>query len=143
VRGTAGYRFHSGSVFFEPSVSLSWVNVDIDDYTVANASVVFDDIESFRGSIGIRVGGDFQSGSGTWSPSVGVYAIEEFSGDNNAIFTLGPSVALSQDAPGTYGQATAGVSYTTGRLEAFVRGELDFGGEREGLSGRAGVRLRF
>ena len=51
--------------------------------------------------------------------------------------------ARTQDAPGTFGELSAGLNYSTGRLEAFVRGELDFGGERDGLSGRAGLRLRF
>jgi len=144
LRGVAGYRFRSGNVFFEPAVSLTWVNVDIDDYTVAGAAVSFDDIESFRGSIGLRVGGEFRSASGgTWSPFVGIYAVEEFSGDNSATFTLGPSLTLTQDAPGTYGEITAGLNYSTGRLEAFARGELDFGGERDGIGGRAGIRLRF
>ena len=44
--------------------SLSWVNVDIDDYTVAGATVAFDDIESFRGAVGLRFGGEFRSGNG-------------------------------------------------------------------------------
>jgi outer membrane autotransporter protein len=144
LRGNAGYRFHSGHIYFEPSVSLSWVNVDINDYSVAGAAVSFDDVESFRGAAGLRIGGEFrQANGGVWSPFVGIYAINEFSGDNRANFTIGQTVALEQDAPGTYGEATAGLNYSTGRLEAFVRGELDFGGEREGLSGRAGVRFRF
>ncbi len=143
LRGTMGYRFNSGDVFFEPSVSLSYVNADIDNYTVGGASVMFGDIESFRGAAGIRIGGDFRSGNGTFSPFVGAFAIEEFSGDNAASFTLGQTIGLAQDAPGTYGELQAGLNYSTGRIEVFARGEFDFGGEREGLSGRAGVRLRF
>jgi outer membrane autotransporter protein len=144
LRGSAGYRFHSGHVFFEPSVSLSWVNVDINDYAVSGASVAFDDIESFRGAAGLRVGGEFRTANGgTWSPFVGIYAVDEFSGDNRATFTLGQVIALEQDAPGTYGEVTAGLNYSTGRMEVFARGEVDFGGERDGLSGRAGIRLRF
>src|SRR5205085_1378439 len=138
-RGTAGYRFHSGNVYFEPSVTLSWVNVDIDDYTVGGASVTFDDIESFRGAAGLRIGGEFrQANGGVLSPFIGIFAVDEFSGNNRATFTLGPSIALEQDAPGTYGEAMAGVNYSTGRLEVFARGELDFGGSRDGISGRAG-----
>jgi outer membrane autotransporter protein len=144
LRGNAGYRFHSGHIYFEPSVSLSWVNVDINDYSVAGAAVSFDDVESFRGAAGLRIGGEFrQANGGVWSPFVGIYAIDEFSGNNRAAFTLGQTITLEQDAPGTYGEARAGVNYSTGRFEAFVRGELDFGGQREGLSGRAGVRIRF
>jgi outer membrane autotransporter protein len=144
LRGNAGYRFHSGHIYFEPAVSLSWVNVDINDYSVAGAAVSFDNVESFRGAAGLRIGGEFrQANGGVWSPFVGIYAVDEFSGNNRATFTLGPSVGLEQDAPGTYGELTAGLNYSTGRLEAFARGEVDFGSERHGISGRAGIRLRF
>jgi outer membrane autotransporter protein len=143
LRATAGYRFHSGNVFIEPSVSLSWVDVDIDDYSVGGASVAFDNIESVRGSLGVRLGGDFRSGSGVFSPFVGIHAIDEFSGEGVAAFSFGQTIGLRQDAPGTYGEVQAGLAYSAGRLEVFARGEYGFGREREGLSGRAGVRLRF
>jgi uncharacterized protein with beta-barrel porin domain len=143
LRAAAGYRFHSGNVFIEPSVSLSYVNVDIDDYTVGGASVAFDNIESFRGAAGVRLGGEFRSGNGMFSPFVGVYAVDEFSGDNSATFTLGQLVGIAQDSPGTSGQLTGGLNYSTGQFEVFARGEWDFVGDRDGISGRAGVRLRF
>jgi outer membrane autotransporter protein len=144
VRGTAGFRFDLGGHFYaEPSVSLSWVNVDIDNYTAAGATVVFDDITSFRGAAGVRIGADIPAGNGTWTPFVGLHAIEEFDGDVRNNFTLGTTIGILQDAPGTFGEASAGINYTTGRLEGFIRGELDFGGETEGVSGRAGLRLRF
>ena len=38
LRSTLATRFHSGNVFFEPSVTLSYVNADIDNYTVAGAA---------------------------------------------------------------------------------------------------------
>jgi hypothetical protein len=144
LRANLGFRFElGGHMFAEPSASLSWVNVDIDDYTVSGATVAFDDITSLRGVAGLRIGGEFPSGSGTFTPFVGLHAIEEFDGDVRNNFTIGTTIGILQDAPGTYGEASAGINYSTGRLEAFIRGELDFGGETEGLSGRAGVRLRF
>jgi hypothetical protein len=144
LRANLGFRFElGGHMFAEPSASLSWVNVDIDDYSVAGATVAFDDITSLRGVAGLRIGGEFPSGNGTFTPFVGLHAIEEFDGDVRNNFTLGTTIGILQDAPGTFGEASAGLNYSTGRLEAFIRGELDFGGETEGLSGRAGVRLRF
>lgn len=143
LRAAAGYRFRSGNVYFEPSASLSWVNVSIDDYTVASATVVFEDAESFRGSIGLRVGGEFRSGNGTWSPFIGGYIVEEFDGDIANTFTLGQTISITETAPGTWGQAVAGLNYSTGSLEVFIRGEADFGGDREGISGRGGLRIRF
>ena len=144
LRGTAGFRLPiGGHVYLEPSVSLSWVNVDIDDYSAGGGTVAFNDITSFRGAAGVRLGGEFASGNGTFTPFVGIHAIEEFDGDARNDFTLGTTIGILQDAPGTYGEASAGLNYSTGRLEAFIRGEADFGGRRDGISGRAGVRLRF
>jgi hypothetical protein len=143
VRGTAGFRFDMRNVYFEPSVSLSWVNVNIDDYTTNGATVVFDDITSLRGAAGVRFGGNFQSGNGVFSPFVAGYVVEEFDGDLRSNFTLGTTLGLQQDAPGTFGELQAGLNYSTGRLEIFARGEYDIGSDRDGLAGRAGVRLRF
>jgi len=144
LRGVAGYRFTTGRAFIEPAVSLSWVNVDIDDYTSGGASVSFDDIHSFRGTAGIRIGGDFQVGAhSTLSPYVGVAAVEEFEGDVRNNFTLGNSIILEQSAPGTFGELSAGATLRSGNVEAFVRGEFDFVGDRDGVQGRAGIRIRF
>ena len=41
LRGNAGLRLQPGHVFFEPGASLSWVDVNIDNYTVAGATVAF------------------------------------------------------------------------------------------------------
>ena len=142
LRTLAGYRFSFGSAWLEPSVGLSWVSVDTDDFTSAGADIEFDDLTSLRGSAGLRIGADIASGDGTFSPFAGIRAIEEFDGESENGFTFGSSLALAEDAPGTWGEASAGFTYTSARIEAFVRGELEFGGF-EGLSGRAGLRLRF
>jgi hypothetical protein len=142
VRGTAGFHF-GDRVFAEPTVSLSWVNVDIDDYVSNGASVTFDNIHSLRGAAGVRFGARLPAGRGTFTPFIGIQAVDEFRGDVRSNFTLGTTIGLEQDAPGTFGEVTGGLNFSTGRLEAFVRGELDFGSERDGLAGRAGLRLRF
>ena len=144
LRGNAGFHFNMGRAFIEPALSLSWVNVDIDNYTSAGASVAFDDIESFRGALGVRFGGDFQVGPhSTLSPYVGIAGVEEFQGDVQNNFTLGNSIFLNEEGPGTFGELSAGATLRSGSVEAFVRGELDFGGERDGIEGRAGIRIRF
>ena len=99
--------------------------------------------ESFRASAGIRIGGNFDFGSGIVSPFAGVRAIQEFNGDLHSRFVLGSVILLDQQAPGTWGEASAGLTFTTGAFEAFLRGELEFGGEIEGHTARAGIRLRF
>jgi hypothetical protein len=142
LRGTAGFHF-GDRLFAEPTVSLSWVNVDIDDYVSSGASVNFDHIHSLRGAAGVRFGARLPAGHGTFTPFIGIQAVDEFKGNVRSNFTLGSTIALEQDAPGTFGELSGGLNFSTGRLEAFVRGEVDFGSERDGLAGRAGLRLRF
>jgi outer membrane autotransporter protein len=143
ARATAGFRFDLGGFWAEPAATLSWANTKIDDYTSGGATVAIDDISSLRGSIGLRVGGDFKAGAGTLSPSLGIHAMEQFSGDSRNDFTFGTTLGLAQDAPGTFGRATAGLTYRAGGVEMFVRGEMDFGGEVKSRGARAGLRLRF
>jgi outer membrane autotransporter protein len=118
--------------------------VNIDDYMSSGASISFDNIHSLRGAAGFRIGGDFPTGHGaTISPYVGIQAIDEFSGNVRNTFTLGQTIGLEQDAPGTFGEASGGLTLRSGMLEAFARGEVDFGAHRDGVTGRAGVRFRF
>jgi hypothetical protein len=143
VRGQAGFRFAFGRMWAEPSVSLSWTETSIDDFTSGGATVSFEDATSLRGALGLRVGGDLPAGTGTLSPFIGIQGIDEFEGEGRNDFTFGSALALEQEAPGTYARASAGLTYRTGSVEAFIRGELDFGGETDGRMARAGLRLRF
>ena len=146
LRGNAGYRFNSGNVFVEPAVSLSWVNANIDDYTVGGATVAFDDIQSFRGSRR-----DSASAARSARASGDLVAFRRrFTRSTNSRATTGattsPSARRSRSSrtrPAPSASSPAGLNYSTGTARGLRRGEVDFGGERDGLSGRAGVRLRF
>ncbi|MGZ8335032.1 MAG: beta strand repeat-containing protein [Allosphingosinicella sp.] len=144
ARVSAGYRFALGDVYLEPAASLSWVSLELDDYTVGGASVAFDDLTSFRGAAGVRLGWDVTMGTGIASPFLGLYVVDEFNGDGRNDFTLGTvTLNLTQDAPGTWGEVRGGVSFVFGAVEAFMRGELEFDGDVDGIAGRLGARIRF
>jgi len=144
IRGVAGLRFDFGQFFAEPSVSLSWVTSDIDDYSSGGATISFDSATSLRGTAGLRLGGAFQTrGGGVISPFAGLRLIEEFSGDNANDFFLGTTLNLAEEGPDTHGEASAGLTYRSDSVEAFIRGELDFGEDVEGRTVRAGIRIRF
>ncbi|MGZ8352947.1 MAG: autotransporter outer membrane beta-barrel domain-containing protein [Allosphingosinicella sp.] len=139
-----GYRAELGLFFVEPSAGIAWVKTDIDSYQSGGATVDFDDAESLRAQAGLRVGAELGVGeSATLTPYVGVRAFDELRDGNTNRFTLGATLPLADDSPGTHGRAEAGFSLRTGNLEAFVRGELDFAGDTEGKSIRGGIRLRF
>jgi len=144
LRGNAGLHVNFGPFFVEPGVSLSYVEANIDDYTLSGAAVSFDNVHSLRGTAGIRVGGDIDAGhAGTISPYVGIQAVDEFEGNLRNSITLGQTIVLDQNGPGTFGELSGGVTLRNGSLEAFARSEVDFGNHRSSVTGRAGVRLRF
>ena len=140
-----GYRAEMGGFFIEPSAGIAWVNTEIDPYQSGGATIDFDDAESLRAHAGLRLGSviDMGEGGATLAPYVGVRAFEELADGNTNRFTLGQTIALGDDAPGTHGRAEAGFSLHSGSVEAFLRGELDFGGDTEGKGVRGGIRLRF
>jgi outer membrane autotransporter protein len=145
VQANAGYRWSStGGFYAEPSVGLSWVNTDIDDYSVGNlASVTFQSSDSLRARAGLRLGADLPAGGGTFSPFVSANGFKELGNDNHATFDIGQNFLLTDLKPRTHGEIGAGAAYTTGRVEAFLRGEIDFGKDYKGRAVRAGVRVRF
>jgi len=144
IRGVAGFRFDFGRFFAEPSVSLSWARSDIDDYASGGAIISFDNATSLRGTAGLRLGGAFATQSGgVISPYAGLRVIGEFSDDNASDFFLGTILNLTDDRSGTHAEASAGLTYRTDSVEAFLRGELDLGSEVEGRTARAGIRVRF
>jgi outer membrane autotransporter protein len=146
VQANAGYRWSStGGFYAEPSVGLSWVNTDIDDYSVGGlASVTFQSSDSVRARAGLRLGADLPTGGGgTLSPFVSANGFKELGNDNHATFDIGQNFLLTDLKPRTHGEVGAGAAFTTGRVEAFLRGEVDFGKDYKGRAVRAGVRVRF
>jgi outer membrane autotransporter protein len=132
-------------MFFEPIASLAWTTTDIDGFSASGASVTFDDADSLIGKAGARLGGTFGSGNVVWTPYIGVYAVEEFDGENGLSFTSGPTTISFQDeGRGSWGQVDFGfTAQTFYGLEGFLKGEWNFGGDADGGAGRLGVRWRW
>jgi outer membrane autotransporter protein len=124
-------------------VSLTWIDLDIDPFTSAGATIALAEGSGLRGTAGFRVGGDIAVGGGTLTPFFGAHAVEQLEGRNATDFTFGSTIVLAQDQLDTFGQTNFGLAFRSGMFDAFVRGELEFGGDVDGYGGRAGVRLRF
>jgi hypothetical protein len=142
LRAEAAYRLGNGTLFVEPVAGVEWMRVDLDRLSVANATADFDKATSLRGQIGLRAGGRTRSGPWTLAPSVGVFAIEEFEGENGMRFTLGATDYRVQDQPyDTHGRADLGVSVAgPGGLQAYGKAEIDFGDGAQGVTWRLGAR---
>lgn len=145
-----GYRFGSQAFFVEPVASLTYVRTELDDFDVMASSVSFDDNDSLRGKLGLRAGGVWNmSGGGRVIPYGGLYAVEEFEGEDGFTFTNGGiDVPINNLAPDTYGQAQLGVGFSpwTGPLSGFtgyVQADGNFGNDMSGAGLRLGFRFKW
>jgi hypothetical protein len=143
IQANAGVRFRSGSAFAEPSVGLSWVRSQVEAFASGPATVDPGNSESLRARAGVRAGARLPLGGGDLLPFASVDVYEELAGRNASDFTLGETLRLFDEPPGTRGQAAAGLSFAAARFEAFVRAEMDFSGGADAKAVRAGARLRF
>jgi outer membrane autotransporter protein len=145
AQGEIGYRWQGDGWFFEPLAQVAWQTTDLDDVTTAGADIEFDNADSFRGKFGGRIGGTYGSADVVWTPYIGAYYIDEWSGDNELTFTTGPtSITFSDQGRGSYGQAEFGVTFQSFYgLEGFVKGEWNFGGDADGGAARLGARWRW
>ncbi len=145
AKGEVGYRVNLGRFFVEPVATLAYVDTDLDDLTVPGGVFSFEDGQSLRGEAGIRMGGDFALGSSRIQPFVGVFAVEEFEGQNTAVFNSGATAFGLQDIESdTYGKVSLGVNLLDqGGVNLFVRGDAAFSGEAQGGSVRIGARWSF
>lgn len=142
VQGEAAFRLGGPDYFVEPVAAIDWIHVHLDSMEAAGATATFNDLKSLRGRAGVRIGGRMVQGAYTLVPSFGVYAIEEFEGENRMNFQLGGTGYVVRDTPyDTHGRADLGLTIVGPRgLQAFAKGEIDFGDDAEGMTVRLGAR---
>lgn len=139
--GEVGFRFGGTGFFVEPVASLAWSSTTLDGFSSPVVDFDFDDGTSLRGQVGARVGGSW----GAIQPFAGLYAVEEFDGENQVTVTSGATTLVFTDEQRpTYGKADFGFNILGwGGLEGFVKGEALFGDDASGFTGRLGVRWRW
>ena len=146
IQAEAGWRLGGPGFFAEPMVSVSWTTSEIDDVEVAQGSFAFGDGANVRGKAGMRVGGawDLSDDLGL-QPSLGLFAIRDFAGEDGLRFRSGPATLAVDGAQAyTYGRLEGGLTLTgAGGLDTFVKGEADFAGDVSGMAVRAGFSWRW
>src|SRR5690606_12969726 len=69
--------------FVEPLARLSWVSADLDGFSGQGATFEYDEAQSLRGEAGLRFGSHHTTAGGvTLTPHLGLFAVEEFDGEN-------------------------------------------------------------
>jgi hypothetical protein len=149
ARVDAGYQFHFGSGFFlEPQATLAYVNSDFDDVDIFGGTVEFEDGESFRGRLGARIGGVFQTANYAISPDLTVSVWQEFSGDNEATITgfVGPAgfFDVEDESDDTFGEVSVGLSATgQNGWSGFLKGDYTFSDDYNSAAVNGGVRYNW
>jgi hypothetical protein len=127
----AGYEMPLGAnAFWEPLGILSYVSEKFGDLAVPGGLAHIDHAESFRGSLGARVGLTQSYQYYKVKLSVTGRVWDEFSSNTNATFTIpgGPGFVSSNDIKGAFGEFSgqANLFSTTSGLSAFVTGGYKF-----------------
>ncbi|WP_439470216.1 autotransporter domain-containing protein [Brevundimonas sp.] len=145
VRLDAAWRIDLGSQWrVEPRASLSWTETDLDSIEAEAGKVEFGDTVSVLGNAGVRVARDFTlSDGGRLQPYVGLYAFNEFDGDNASRIHLASDVIEVADvAADQWGEVVLGANLVRGPIQVFVQGESSFG-QIEGFTARVGARFNW
>ncbi|WP_424956541.1 autotransporter domain-containing protein [Hyphomicrobium sp. 1Nfss2.1] len=143
-----GYRMNYAGGFIEPGATVSYVNAELDNATIYGTTVNFEDGNSLRGRLGLRVGTSFVSGGHKVEPFIGASAWHEFEADNKATLSSGGyDLTAADDAGGTFGEVTGGLNvFSLGAdgVSGFVKGNAQFGEDNlRGYAGSAGLRVNW
>jgi outer membrane autotransporter protein len=149
IAATAGYKHKlTPTSYLHPKATLSYVHRSMGDMSLDGTNIDYDDTESLRGRIGLRLGSFALGETHTIEPWMEANVWHEFLGESKATFS-GASGALDFDGlgAGTFAEVSGGVNVTSRTvpgLSGNIRTEVSFG-ERNlfGLSGRLELAYRF
>lgn len=145
AQGELGYRLGSASLFVEPTVTLAYTRIDLDDLKVLGQVVDFEHADGLRGKAGARVGAVTGLGNGNRMVIyAGGRAVHDFgSGDQVTLRSGGLAERVGNPSLRTYGEASLGIDVTTrGAVSGFIEAQGEFGSYHGG-GGKAGLRFRF
>jgi len=146
-----GYRheFNNSDAYIEPLLSVVYANTKVDDFSILGTTVDFENNNSFRGSLGLRVGGIVsQTSDYIVDISVDGRIWNEFEGDNKVWFhSAGPDLMLLDDvgAMDAYGEVSGMINYVdlSSGWSFFVKGGVKFDSNYQSNIIRAGARIQF
>src|SRR5690606_14961601 len=144
-----GYRFDlPSSLFIEPIATLSYAKTKANDLlTIPGATVDFGNNESFRGSLGVRFGGEVvRTDSYRLEASITGRIWDEFKGQNNAtIYNAGSPLTVGDSFDGAFGEVGGALNVYSAadHWSGFVSGSYKFNSDVQTGTVRAGLRYNW
>ena len=142
----AGARLAAGHLVVEPNASLTYLRSSLKDLQALGQTLKFDKAEGLKGRLGARISGQSQLKSGQHLVfSAGAALVHDFDGDAGVTLVSGGGRQhLDDDRAKTWGQGTAGVSYTAKRgYTVYGQGQVDRGDGYRSAAAQVGVKLPF
>jgi len=145
IRFDTGYRFNTGPGFFlDPQGTLAWVDSDVGNLSLLNATTNFSDGESLRGRLGLRAGYSWLTGATIVEPFAVASVWHEFEGNNKvALMSNGFTLAFNDSLDETWGEIGGGLNVFSGGGSAFVKADALVGSDLEGWKVTGGGRLAW
>jgi len=135
--GEIGYRTRgSGSVGFDASAGLAYVDSDIDTFSFGGVNYNYDNLTSLRGRIGARA--VFYNLAKLF---IGGKLMHEFNGDTDLLLDSTTDASVSNKGRGTWGRLEGG--FGGGLDTPFMLAAWGDFGDVKGWGVRGGVRLSF
>src|SRR5690606_5651358 len=144
-----GYRFElPNSLFVEPVATLSYARTKADDLVSIDGAVVdFGNNESFRGSLGVRFGGEVvRTDHYRLEASITGRIWDEFKGQNEAgIYNAGSPLTVRDSFDSAFGEvgATVNMYSAADNWSGFVGGSYKFNSDVQSGTVRAGLRYSW
>ncbi|MDQ2860116.1 MAG: autotransporter domain-containing protein [Pseudomonadota bacterium] len=141
----SGWRLPVGAFSVEPLASIAYVRTRFDDLNVPGGSVQFGDVDSLRGSLGLRLSSDIHMADYTIKPSVFARAWDEFRGDENtALIDGGETIPGFDRFRGVFGDVGGQMAvFSKGGVAAFLNGDYKFKSNYRDYTARVGIRYSF
>ncbi len=150
VRTDTGYRFGGfrGGPFIEPLGTIAVVWSALDNLTIDDNKISFDEGTNVRGRLGLRAGLSYDIWSGIrMEPFVIGSVWSNLSGENKATLTsLDTTFVDFTDTPDRlWGVVSAGVNFfsPSASTSLFAKLDVTFGEETNGIGAKAGARVSW
>ncbi len=149
VQLNAGWHFDGGAdaggLFFEPIGTISYVRTTSDGLTMLGTAFKWEEANSLRGRLGVRIGDNLGSDTTTIQPFLYAGIGEEFLGDNHMTFASGGESIQFTDKPvRTFGLGSIGVNvFGNNGWSGFIKTDGFLANHSEGYAVRLGLKYTF
>lgn len=147
VGGTVegGWDFHMGQTMIEPFASITYGGTSFNNIPVPGGGFGFNNVDTVRGSLGVRVAGEFMFEGAKVRPALYARVWDEWDGTTNtALVNAGPTVFATDNFRGAFGDVGGQIAiFGKGGVSGFFDTGYKFQGNYNNVTLTLGLRAQF